>query len=572
MREAAARSIQGRLYERLEKAADRPALAFYGPDGMSPWTSLEDIYSRAASTAARLAEEGLRPGETCIIVLPSGPPAARLVLAALLRGAVPVLVAPPLLFGTNSNLAQILGHTIRKTQASLVVGPEGLAGMREQLERARHRTRLILGEASLLEGSTEDVPRVIPTPTDPAAMQLTSGTTGLPRICRWDHRAVLAALDGMTRAMSLSADDVCFNWTPLYHDMGLVNNFLLCLTSGVPLVLMNPQEFAKSPALWLRGLSASRTTVTWSPNFGFAVAAQRITDEELEGVELHRVRAFWNAAERIHLDTMLAFQKRFARHGVRLEALKTNFGCAENVGGATFSDPNGMFVVEQVNRDLLVGRRVARPVEDPGPNGRTVAVVGVGRPYPGMKVRILARNGTVLPDGRVGEIALETPSRMQGYLKDARATRRALQGGRLRTGDLGYTRDGELFWVGRVRERITVRGKKLDPSDFEATLLAVPHLREGCFAVFGIDAADQGTERIVLVSEVREPIRRDPEDISGEIRRRVMLDLGVSVSEVVLVKPGTLSKTSSGKRRHRHFRKMYLEGELPAFEISAGRP
>ncbi len=155
---------------------------------------------------------------------------------------------------------------------------------------------------------------------------------------------------------------------------------------------------------------------------------------------------------------------------------------------------------------------------------------------------------------------------MDGYLGDTRATRRAFHGNLLRTGDLGYLRGNELFWVGRVRERITVRGKKLDPSYFEPILLKVPGLRHGCFAAFGVDDKREGTQRIVLVAEVRETTSQTPQEISEDIRGQVFLRLGVIVSDVVLVSRDTLTKTSSGKRRHRYFRNLYMEGKLREFE------
>jgi fatty-acyl-CoA synthase len=293
-----------------------------------------------------------------------------------------------------------------------------------------------------------------------------------------------------------------------------------------------------------------------------------VQDAEIEGVRLEGVRAFWNAAERVHAGTMDRFAQRFTAFGVRHQALKTNYGCAENVGGATFSDPEGMYVVERVDRCLLLERGIARPVADPEGGAQAVAVVGVGRPHPGMRIEILSRAGRRLPNGHVGEVALETPSRMAGYLRDARATHRAISGNLLRTGDLGYLRDGELFWVGRVRERITVRGMKLDPSDFEPILLRVPGLRHGSFAAFGVDDREKGTQRIVIVAEVRDPTSLGHEQICDEIRRGVFQQLGVSVSDIVLVRQGTLGKTSSGKRRHRDFRQLYLDGALDPFIIS----
>jgi fatty-acyl-CoA synthase len=266
-------------------------------------------------------------------------------------GAVPLLIAPPSLQGANSTLLTVLTRTVARTRASVAVCAESLSGVEKDLGRAGRGTTLLFADALPLGAVAAGGAPVTPAAEDVALMQLTSGTTGMPRICVWQQRQVLAALDGMAAAMRLSADDRCFNWTPLYHDMGLVNNFLVCLARGVPLAMLEPHDFVRNPVLWLQGLHRTGATVTWSPNFGFALAAQRASDADLAGVHLGGVRAFWNAAERIHLETMQRFQARFAAYGVREDALKANFGCAENVGGATFSAPDGRFVVERVDRN-----------------------------------------------------------------------------------------------------------------------------------------------------------------------------------------------------------------------------
>jgi acyl-CoA synthetase (AMP-forming)/AMP-acid ligase II len=560
-------SIQARLLDQLDRAPHGPAIAFMHADATVEWRTRGEFHAAASGYAAGLQETGLAPGDVCVLVLPSQEFAATMVLAVLLAGGVPLLVAPPLLQGANSSLVSVLQRTVRRTRARLVICDPSLRDLAPQLGRIRSGTRVLFGEAEIPAGSGSGFRPVNPRQDAVAALQLTSGTTGFPRVCVWRHGGVLAALDAMAPAMKLGSDDICLNWTPLYHDMGLVNNYLLCMVKGVPLVMLKPHDFVRRPALWLQGLSATGATQTWSPNFGFAIAAARARDSDLDGVRLDHVKAFWNAAERIHLETLTAFHERFARYGVRRSALKTNFGCAENVGGATFSDPDGPFAHERIDRVALHERRVAVPV-DAGLNGESaVSVVGVGRPAPGLTIDILSRTGKPLPDGRIGEIALRTPSRMEGYLGDAAATRRALQDGHLRTGDLGYMRGDELFWVGRVRERIAVAGKKFDPSDFERVLLNVPGLRPGCFAVFGVDDGDRGTQRIVVVSEVKEAEASDLETLAGDVRGRVSLDLGVELGEVVLVREGTLTKTSSGKRRHRYFRQLHASGGLDEFRL-----
>jgi acyl-CoA synthetase (AMP-forming)/AMP-acid ligase II len=554
------RSLQSQLRAQLEQSPDHKAIGWYDAGGDCVWRTRSELLTQASTAAHRLAERGLRRGDIGVIVLPSEENAAIAFLGTLFAGAQPLLVAPPTLQRFNGDLLRVLLHSLRRTRARVVIHGDSLADVGDEVRRRAKRANFVTAEE--LRGVDSVSLSALPDPKrdDVAALQLTSGTTGLPRIGMWSHGGILAALDGMAAAMRLSQDDVCFNWTPLYHDMGLVNNFLLCLAKGVPLVMQKPQDFVKRPALWLRGLAETRSTLTWAPNFGFALATERIKDAEIQGVRLDQVRAYWNAAERVHLDTVEEFHARFSAFGVRREALKTNFGCVENVGGATFSSVDGAFPVEHVDARVLQEKRIAQPA--PAGADGSEAVVGVGRANPGMTIAVLSRDGRPLADGHVGEIAFRTPSRMLGYLGDSKATQRALHGDLLRTGDLGYLRSGELFWVGRVRERITVRGKKIDPSEFEPVLFAISGLRAGCFAAFGVDDQEQGTERIVVVAEVREPLTRDAKAICTEIREQAFRKLDIGVSEVVLVAPGTLTKTSSGKRRHRHFRRLYLEHKL----------
>lgn len=551
-------TLQERFRDRLARHPDDRALAFYRPGKPVEWLSFSDFHSEALAVAGGLARRGLKQGDVCLIVLPSGPQSATILMAALLLGAKPLLVAPPALLGMNSDLPRVIAHALKLTRASLVVLPTSLD--REVIDSAV-RGRAVLADASedLADGTVAAEVATQLSASDVAALQLTSGTTGLPKICVWSQKAVLEALDGMTAAMELSPSDVCFNWTPLYHDMGLVNNFLTCMSGGIPLVLMSPHDFVKRPSDWLRGLHETKATVTWAPNFGFALVAQRTDPAAVADVHLDGVRGFWNAAERIHARTYDEFANAFVELGLQPEALKANFGCAENIGGATFTPPGETYAVEHIDGARFLAEGWADTVP-PGTAG-SVAFVGAGKGHPKLEVAIVDDDGRFLPDGMVGAVALRTPSRMEGYLGDEEATSQAIVDDLLLTGDLGYLRQGELFWVGRSRERITVRGKKIDPSDFEPVLFDVEGLRQGCFAAFGIDDHESGTEAVVIVTEVRGP-DTDYMATAEQIRRQVFSRMGIGVADVVLVAPGTLTKTSSGKRRHRHFKEMYEAGHL----------
>ncbi len=562
------RSLQAEILARLSESPDERCICFYGARETVHWQSRSQLYNKSVAIAQQLRQEGVRPGDTCLIVLPSGETSANALLATLLVGAVPLLIAPPTLVGGNLELHQTLHGVIHSTKPRVVVCSPSIKPDVAGFESNSPGTRFLFPpDLEGMELNSEPFAPALPASTDIAAMQLTSGTTRAPRVCVWDHKAVLAALDGMAAAMELTPDDLCVNWTPLYHDMGLVNNFFLCLARGVPLVLLSPQDFVRRPALWLRSLSQTGATITWSPNFGFALAARKAQESELEGVRLDHVRAFWNAAERIHAETFDAFHRRFAALGVKRESLKTNFGCAENIGGATFSGANELPPCEHIDRRLLDERGIAQ-VSTAIKDAEKVAVVSAGVAHPALNIRILSPRGRVFPDGRVGEICLDTPSRMLRYHQNARETRRALRGGLLHTGDLGYLRNGQLFWVGRLRERITLHGKKIDPSALEHIFASTPGLREGCFAAFGIPDEQLGTERLVLVGEVRSPLTENPKKLTATLSRKCFLQLAITPGDIVLVPSGTLAKTSSGKRRHRYFRKLYLDGGLEQARMS----
>ncbi len=565
-------TLQDRLFAAVDLDPHRNAIAYYDAGREVNWIAAGDLHRQATGLAAKLAADGLRQGDVCIIVLRSGESSALAFYACLLLGAVPLNLAPPVLQGGYSDLGRILAFALQKTGSRIVVCDHLLDLEQHPMPEGAAPRLCVLPDELPTGPGDESIAPVTSRESDVVAMQLTSGTTGLPKICVWEQRALTAALDGMATAMRLNEDDVCLNWTPLYHDMGLVNNFLLCLTHGIPLVMLDPHAFVKKPALWLQGLSDAEATISWSPNFGFALAAQRTNDDELAGVRLDRVRGLWNAAERVHIETIREFYHRFRVCGLRPEAMRTNYGLAENIGGATFSrdhlnsrEPEAdefEALVEHVDRQALQEERIAVTVDDPDAKN-TVGVVNVGAPHPKMRIAIFSPDGTALPDGQVGEIGLNTPSRFKHYLDDPDATAAAVLDEFLRTGDLGYLRGGDLFWVGRVQERITVFGKKIDPSDFEPIVNQVDGLRAGNFAAFGIEDVSKGTESIVLIAEMRASQPRERSEIIAELRQTIFQRMAVHVGDIRLVEAGLLSKTSSGKRRHRHFKQLYLAG---AFE------
>jgi fatty-acyl-CoA synthase len=565
-----AQTLQAAFQTRLESAPQGRAISWFTPGEPVSWLSFEEFCQRGAEYSAAMSSRGLGKGDVCVIVEVDPEFASSALLGALMLGAIPLLVAPPTIQGTNSVLSDVVRDVVDRANATLVVASTDLLPMREELAGKGNAT-WVFGVDELAPQAGASIQIVQTEPEATPAYQLTSGTTGFPRICVWKQENVMAALKGMHKAMNLAEDDSCLNWTPLYHDMGLVNNFFLCMSYGIPFCLQSPLDFVRKPAIWLQGLQEAQSTFTWSPNFGFALAAQRIRDREVEDVRLDHVRGFWNAAERIHAETIYKFLDRFSDLGVTRSRLNTNFGCVENVGGATFSDPNVGFVVERLDSRRLHGEQTAIVVPD-GESEETpsVEVVSAGRPHPDMDILIVDEKGEPLSDGQVGEVVLLTPSRVIEILGDPDSTADTIRGEHVHTGDLGYRRGPEFFWVGRLREKINLRGKKFDPSDFERILLDLPDLRKGCFAAFGVDNTAEGTQELIILSEVVDSTDRSFDEICGDIRAAVIKQLGVKVKEILLMPVGELTKTSSGKRRHRFFRECYLADDLNPVHRSKG--
>ena len=323
-----------------------------------------------------------------------------------------------------------------------------------------------------------------------------------------------------------------------------------------------PSDFVRRPARWLLGLAETEATLTWSPNFGFALAARKVRLDDVRDVDLSRVRAFWNAAERIHPETLQAFHERFAALGVRRDALKTNYGCAENVGGATFSDPQGAPCDracrrppspdegDRGTRSRRRGRaergpdRRRRPPSPQRPRRGPLAAGTASPRRPGRR----DRPGDSLPDERVpGRPARQPPSALPRPAPHGRS--RGMSGGPSSSGwavCASASRFAARSWIRAISS---------------APCSAAPSCARGASPPSASTIPRGGTQRIVLAVEVRDSTA-NVEALGTLIRGQVHRDLGVTVNDLIFLPPGSLPKTSSGKRRHQHFRERYLEGKL----------
>jgi amino acid adenylation domain-containing protein len=519
---------------------------------------------RARAIGAEIQRQGLR-GARALLLYPPGLDFVAAFFGCLYGGAVAVPVYLPRLNRPQEGFLSILRdvHPRGVLTLSTVRGEVDLIGKLPGLERATvlSTDALDTGQA----GSWEDIR---PQPGDLAFLQYTSGSTSRPKGVMVTHGNLMANEETIRRAFDQSKESVIVGWLPLYHDMGLIGNVLQPLYVGASCVLMSPLAFLKRPATWLRAIHRYRGTTSGGPNFSYELCATRIPLAEREGLDLSSWRVAFNGAEPVRRSTQEAFTAAFAPCGFRPEAFYPCYGLAEATLFVTGGSPDETPVVAEVWGEGLE-RGVAVPAAPGDPSGRSL--VSCGRSWTGHRVAVVnPETRRELPSDRVGEIWVAGPSVAHGYWERPEETAATFEGRLdtgegpfLRTGDLGFLRGGELFVTGRIKDLIILRGRNLYPQDVEwCAEQSHAALRPGFSAAFRTDF--EGEERLVVAAEIRrEELGADNlAEISAAVRRAVAEEHEAQVWEVVLLPPGAIPKTSSGKVRRSACEAAWRDGSL----------
>jgi fatty-acyl-CoA synthase len=495
---------------------------------------------------------GVRPGEPVGVLSPNAPEFLRSLFAVTAAGGAACPLPLPAGLADVAAYGDRLARIADAAGMRLVLVSPRLAQLTDHLGPLLPRLTLVTvglladvgspgdPDAAAAAAATAPLPAVAP--HDTAIVQFTSGSTALPKGVRLTHRNVLAGLAAISEGIALGPADSGGFWLPLFHDMGLFG-VLAGIQAGAPLHIWSPLSFIKQPARWLREFLVSGATISAMPDFGYRTLIAAVSASEAADLDMAHWRIAFNGAEPVQAQTVHEFTSRFASAGFRPEAMFTVYGMAEATLAVTFPPLGRKPVFHWVDRDKLAAVGVAVPATPGAPRARAIA--GVGWPVTGMELRVAALDsGASVPDGVVGEILIRGAAVTAGYLGEAPAGN---AGGWLPTGDLAYTRDGEVFITGRRKEMITVRGANYYPQDVEVIARHVPGVFRGhCAAVAG-EGAD-GAEEIVLIAETT-LAGAAADELAGELRRRVAAELGLAEVTVRLVKPRAIPRTSSGKVR-----------------------
>ncbi|HUF84134.1 MAG TPA: AMP-binding protein, partial [Acidimicrobiia bacterium] len=392
-----------------------------------------------------------------------------------------------------------------------------------------------------------------------AILQYTSGSTAEPKGVMLPHRCVTANLDAILAAARIDpATDRAVSWLPLYHDMGLIGCLTTPMTTGLDLLLAAPQDFLAGPARWMEWLSDFGGTMTAGPNFAYALAARAL--HRLDHLDLSRWRLALNGAEPIDPGAVEAFCAAGAAHGLDPRSAFCVFGMAEATLAVTFPEPDSGMTVDSVDRRVLETDRYAAPVEADAAGADGVRRLPLlGRPLDGLDVRICdPATGDPMREREVGELEVRGGSVTPGYFRRETDTLDAFHDGWLRTGDLAYLVDGELVVCGRIKDVIIVGGRNVFPEDIERAVAAVDGVRAGNVIAFGTEGR-RGREALVVVAETK---AEEATSVRSAVASRVTDAVGVPPEDVILVRPGTLPKTSSGKLQRSLCRDRYHDDVL----------
>ena len=537
---------------------ERTHVTFYRQPDATDTLSYGQLAEAAGGIAAALARAGVAPGSCVAMMLPTELDFFRCFFGILMAGAIPVPMYPP------SRPAQLEDHLHR--QAGILRNCE--AAVLITFDRVRPLARMLTGLSpslrTVLTPAELDAPAMVPVPTgaeDLALIQYTSGSTGDPKGVMLSHRNLLANIRAWGRAVGLGSTDVAVSWLPLYHDMGLIGAWLGSLYHGCPLVLMSPLDFLARPERWLWAIHRHRGTVTAAPNFAFELCVKRLADKTLDGLDLSSWRLAANGAEPVNADTLTRFAQTFARYGLHPQALAPVYGLAEATVGLCVPPPGRGVRVDRVAPEAMRSRGLAEPVPE---GAEALRFIACGPPLPGHQLRVVDRDGRVLPERRVGRLEFRGPSATRGYYRNPAASAALFDEDWLVTGDYAYLADGELYITGREKDLIIRGGRNFYPYDLEQVIGELAGVRKGCVAVFGVVDVQAGDERLVVVAETRETDAARRAALEQRIAGAAAEQIGIPPDVVVLAPPHAVLKTSSGKLRRAAVREAYLNGTLGA--------
>lgn len=519
-----------------------------------------ELFERALGILYHLQQLGMERGDKLIIFLNDNEQFIDAFWACLYGGLIPVPVAVGISDEHRHKLLRIaakLGQPYLYSNAKILDRLETFVaahGFESGFARLRERTFL----TDDLEDISRRGKRIEPSPDDLAFIQFSSGSTSEPKGIVLTHRNILANIDGVATAAQITDQDVSLSWMPLTHDMGLIGLHLTMLVSNISQILMPTDLFIRRPALWLQVAAQKGATILCSPNFGYKHLLKVFNPDKLSGLDLSAVRLIFNGAEPISVALCNDFLDDMAAFSLKRTSMCPVYGLAEATLAVTFPEPETLFKSIHVDRSTLgVGQKIKRIESE---HADALGLACVGRPIPQCEVRIAGNEDETLPDDVVGHIQIRGDSVTNGYYEDHKANSETFASGSwLKTGDLGFFHQDELYITGRSKEIIFVNGQNYYPHDLEAIAHEAGGMELGKVAIAGHWSEELRMDELLVFILHRGDLGKFV-DVETEVARLINRHTGLEVTHVIPVR--RIPKTTSGKIQRRLLLKAYEDGEF----------
>lgn len=561
-------SILSVLSERAGMTPDGIAYTFTDYDrdwnGIAESLTWSQLYRRTLNVAQEISRHGA-PGDRALIIAPQGLAYIVAFLGAMQAGFIAVPLSVPVPGSHDERVSAV----VTDTSPTVVLTTSAVFEVAAQYVDDGAAVIATIAVDTLDLDAAEPVDTAVPDGPDIAYLQYTSGSTRLPAGVIISHRNVTANFEQLMAEYlphyggEFPPGTSMVSWLPFYHDMGLMLGIAAPILSGHPADLMSPIAFLSRPARWLQAMARQPKAWSGAPNFAFDLTARRATDEELADLDLSGVIGIINGAERIHPETLVRFNERLAPNGFRPEVVAPSYGLAEATvyvasGGANRAPEVVEFDAEKLTQGIATrspgGTQLLRYQLPASPLVRIVD----------------AETCEPCPDGTVGEIWTHGENVAGGYWRKPEQTGSAFgatltnpaadlpETGWLRTGDQGFISEGDLFIVGRIKDMLIVRGRNHYSDDIEATVQKITHGRVAAIAV-----ADEQTEKLVTIVELKK--HADPDELTvvkTDVVAAISRAHGLQVADIVLVEPGSMPTTTSGKVRRAACVEQYRHGQF----------
>ena len=543
--------------------------------GNSASMTYQENDQAACQVAASLQKRGIKQGERVLVILPNSLEFVKIFYGCLYGGILAVPLSEPAGPQNMEAYLETFLPTLKVSRPSLLIVTAQLANfLRNQLPPELQKVfaglEIATDQEILAETSGEySVPEI--KAEDTAYLQFTSGSTGTPKGIMIGHSNLMANLEEARKFMQLEEEDGTAVWLPLFHDFGLAAGLMGALYSGGFTVLMTPAHFIRKPLRWLAAMSKFKCAHSYVPPFALDLCLKKISNEELQQLDLSCMVSVTDGSEPVHYLPTRKFNERFAACGLKADVIRPGFGMAEIV--IMFSGSKTGLHGLCVDRHVLETEGRVKVLSEDASDADKKMLVNLGSQMDGHEIVIKGAENQALPEGEVGELMVSGPSVAQGYYENKQATEdiflQKIKGKEkpfLATGDTALLWKGELYFAGRIKDIIIIRGRNYYPHDIELVLAGVEELRPGCLMAYASGAEDE-SEHLAVAVEVRADLLKDLEVFSKyvltSIDQKIIEIVGkhfqIAPTERLYLKPGTIAKTSSGKIKHLRNRETFAE-------------